>query len=123
MDTSLDKLLDRFYIHSASDGCEDIVLGHWTEDNDPCPEKWEHRIDGNNLPQLVRLAEEHSKICGAKMTKQQFADWYDTLAPGDKIRVMHLVIAENINTELDDEDPAIKASRERIHSKFYGEKS
>lgn len=55
--------LEGFFLHYAMDGSGDIVLGHWIDDK-PCPDKWEKRLDGENLCQVNHLAHEHQEVCG-----------------------------------------------------------
>lgn len=55
--------LDEFYPHHASDGSGDIVIGHWLGEGTPCPDKWEHRFEGNTNEYLA-VAYEHLEVCG-----------------------------------------------------------
>jgi hypothetical protein len=53
------------------------------------------------------------------VSREQFQKWYDTLSQDDRIRVMRLIVAEDIDDGLPTEDPLMKKARENIYNKFY----
>lgn len=55
--------MGEFFVHHASGGSGDIVIGHWTDQNNPCPDKWEHFMEGD-LNAFLKAAYEHLEVCG-----------------------------------------------------------